>query len=201
MFNWLEYVSIFDYAADQALEVVTNHPISIGFEAPRSCDLYMLLSENEDLSFPDKIEAMTPACVGVGSVGDWKILYRGTAKSCLDWLGAKAYELRRPKHLPPEPDSDLRAQVRSIANDLSHWDHRTGEASDFTDRILDIQYTVDAQGNFLGARLLICFGGPNIWINTQTLEVEGYWGTDRFSACFDDELCLNDFCEDMYMCL
>ena len=62
---------------------------------------------------------------------------------------------------------------------------------------LDIEYTIARDGTYLGARLLMTFGGPNIYINTRTKEVEGYWGTDKATAYFIDNVGLDDwFAED-----
>jgi hypothetical protein len=64
--------------------------------------------------------------------------------------------------------------------------------------MLDIEYTVDSNGTLLGARMLMTFGGPNIYINTRTGEVEGYWGTDKASAQFIDNVGLDDFTVELH---
>ena len=60
---------------------------------------------------------------------------------------------------------------------------------DYLQDALDIEYVCGSDKRYLGARVLVAFGGPNIWINTRTKQVEGYWrgdscimsyGTDSF---------------------
>ena len=78
-----------------------------------------------------------------------------------------------------------------------------GEAYDlysyFADA-LDIEYTIDNNLNFLGARIAVTLGGPNIYVNTRTGYVEGYWGTDKAEAWISSEVCdeINNVFEDCY---
>ena len=44
------------------------------------------------------------------------------------------------------------------------------------------------------------FGGPSIWVNTQSNEVEGYWWLDKAFATFTDNMGLNDYLEELYSC-
>ena len=55
---------------------------------------------------------------------------------------------------------------------------------DYLNDALDIQYIVTGQGEYIGARILVSFGGPNIWVNPHTGIVEGYWGSDSATANF-----------------
>ena len=51
---------------------------------------------------------------------------------------------------------------------------------------------------YLGAEIMVAGGGPTIWVNTYTKQVEGYWGGDRVNVPFSDNLDLDDYCEEMY---
>ena len=53
----------------------------------------------------------------------------------------------------------------------------------------DIRLTVDMDGTMYGARLMVAGGGPNIYINTLTGEVEGYWGVDECHIPIGYEIC------------
>lgn len=53
----------------------------------------------------------------------------------------------------------------------------------FTD-VLDIEYRIDANGEYKSVRLMVAFGGPNIYIDTASASVELYWWGDRASAYF-----------------
>ena len=76
----------------------------------------------------------------------------------------------------------LQDQVNSIAHTIQYgmtFEEAGMDAEEFcsepTDLIsghdyladaLDINYVVSADAQYLGARILVAFGGPNIWIDT-----------------------------------
>ena len=45
---------------------------------------------------------------------------------------------------------------------------------------------------------MVAGGGPNIWVNTQTEMVEGYWGADEISWHFQDNIGLDDYLEELH---
>jgi hypothetical protein len=72
---------------------------------------------------------------------------------------------------------------------------------DYLSDVLDIEYVVSSKKEYLGARVLVAFGGPNIWINTRTKQVEGYWWGDKSIQSYnDDSLNLDDALETLYNC-
>ncbi len=72
---------------------------------------------------------------------------------------------------------------------------------DYLQDCLDIQYIVSGGREYLGARVLVAFGGPNIWINTQSELVEGYWWGDSATARIDgDSLGLDDALRELWEC-
>ena len=73
-----------------------------------------------------------------------------------------------------------------------------GGASEWMEGTYDIRYYVDSSKRYLGAEIMVAGGGPNIWVNTYTKEVEGYWGGDKVLEPFIDNLGLDDYCEEMY---
>tara|TARA_B100000902_G_C26973661_1_gene746679 strand:- start:324 stop:632 length:309 start_codon:yes stop_codon:yes gene_type:complete len=101
---------------------------------------------------------------------------------------------------------ELKNQVITIAKqlenpDLIDWvDENEQSAFDYLHDALDIQYIVDSKKEYLGARILVTFGGPNIWINTQYNKVEGYWGTDTEIWSYKDELGIDGACRDLFDC-
>ena len=101
----------------------------------------------------------------------------------------------------------LRRMCKSIANGISEpeeiTDEETGEkrtetASDWMEGVYDIRYIVDREKRYFSAELLVAGGGPTIWVNLNTMEVEGYWGGDRVTHPFRDSLDLDGYCEEMY---
>lgn len=72
---------------------------------------------------------------------------------------------------------------------------------DYTQDALDIQYYLASDKTYLGARILVAFGGPNIWIDTKRGEVEGYWGAETARASFhDDPMGVADAISDIFHC-
>jgi hypothetical protein len=66
---------------------------------------------------------------------------------------------------------------------------------------LDIEYTVTSDKEYLGARVLVTFGGPNIYIDTRKKEVQGYWGMDKVIMDYtDDAFNLDDTLEMLFNC-
>ena len=57
-----------------------------------------------------------------------------------------------------------------------------GEQATFYDYFqdaLDYEYTIGANGDYLGVRVYMALGGPNIWVDTRRGEIGGAWGADR----------------------
>lgn len=118
-------------------------------------------------------------------------------------------------------DIEAKNQLQDMVDDIAHaiqygmtyeeagMDHEANDcepgdpisAYDWLFDALDIQYIVTGNGEYLGARILVAFGGPNIWVNTQTKEVEGYWWGDYVSARIDgDSLGLDDALAEHWEC-
>lgn len=106
-------------------------------------------------------------------------------------------------------DTELRDHVKGIASNLTNpdlmrgddlWENGEPTAWEYSERALDVEYVISSQREFLGVRLLITFGGPNIWIDTRTMEVEGHWWGDKASAKFDDALDLHGYWEEIWNC-
>lgn len=49
---------------------------------------------------------------------------------------------------------------------------------DYMRDILDVDFTVSRNREYKSCRVLVAFGGPNIYINTASGDVELYWWTD-----------------------
>ena len=39
---------------------------------------------------------------------------------------------------------------------------------------LEVEYTMNLSGELRGVKLLVTFGGPNVYVNTRTAKIEGY---------------------------
>ena len=103
-------------------------------------------------------------------------------------------------------EEQLRRMCKSIADEIT--DGKTQEyidqpkveltADKFMDGVYDIEWTTHRDHNYRAARLLVAGGGPTIWVNTMTDNVEGYWGTDRVKHGFSDQIGLNDYLLEMH---
>lgn len=50
-------------------------------------------------------------------------------------------------------------------------------AWDWLGDVLDIEYRVSSDGRYRSAKVLIGFGGPNVWIDTGSSSLVVYWDT------------------------
>ena len=94
-------------------------------------------------------------------------------------------------------EAQLHRNCKSIAMDITNGKE---DASKWMEGVYDIRYIVDHEKKYLGAMLLVAGGGPTIWVNTWTKEVEGSWAGDRCTHYFQDEIGLDDYNEEMYNC-
>ena len=106
-------------------------------------------------------------------------------------------------------EEQLRRMCKDIADGISSpemiTDEETGEkreqsAGDWMEDVYDIRYIVDREKRYLGAELMVAGGGPNIWVNLQTNTVDGYWGCDKVTWGFVDNIGLDDYLEEIYDC-
>ena len=106
--------------------------------------------------------------------------------------------------------NDLQNHVDQIANQLSNpnqlevwaaeYEQDDYSVFDYLVESLDIEYVVGKDGEYRGARVLVALGGPTIWINTKTNQVEGAWWQDSAYATFDDAIGLDETLEELYNC-
>ena len=98
-------------------------------------------------------------------------------------------------------EEQLKRMCAEIADSITHCSGgKERSASDWMDNTYAIRYLVDQDKSFMGAQIMVAGGGPTIWVDTFTKEVRGYWGTDRVQWYFQDNLGLNDYCEELYGC-
>lgn len=107
---------------------------------------------------------------------------------------------------------ELRAQCKRIADEIGTGNYDMGDweleewggpcAAHYLSDALDMEYTVSSRGDYLGSRVCVTFGGPNIYIDTRNRKVQGYWGGDYVERSYSrDALGLDDYLEDTFDCL
>ena len=105
----------------------------------------------------------------------------------------------------------LKDQVLHIAKCIESGDWGNGEslnydgepvsALDYLNDVLDINYIINSDKSYKGARVLVAFGGPNIWINTRTKQVEGHWWGDSCTMSYRrDEMGIDDAVGELWAC-
>lgn len=58
---------------------------------------------------------------------------------------------------------------------------------DYFSDVLDIEYRIGSDKKYRSVRLLVAYGGPNIYIDTASGSVELYWWTERASYRLTDD--------------
>jgi len=113
-----------------------------------------------------------------------------TANDLQKYVDGIAADLRRLYEADPTDEEREAAEENGDAYDLYSY---------FTD-VLDIEYTISGRGDYLGARIAVAIGGPNIYIDTREGYVKGYWGTDREEAWIPSEICeeIDNIMEEYY---
>ena len=75
---------------------------------------------------------------------------------------------------------------------------------DYFSDCLDIEYRVSGRGRdtFRSVRIMVAFGGPNIYIDTASKAVELYWWGDRASYPLSYDVCdaIDDWAAEMWCC-
>lgn len=106
-----------------------------------------------------------------------------------------------------EDQNRLQQHVDSIAKNLTEGfneelneDGEPMSAYDYLQDVMDIHWILNNDKTYRGARLLVAFGGPNIWVDTERKIVEGFWWGDHAKASFEDSIGLDEALEDLFNC-
>ena len=60
---------------------------------------------------------------------------------------------------------------------------------DYFNDFLDVDYIIDSQKQFKAVRVMITCGGPNIYIDTYSKEVQLFWWAERAAAEIPSDIC------------
>ena len=91
----------------------------------------------------------------------------------------------------------LRRMCKDIADGITEGKSASHWFDDGND-VYNIEWITYQDKSYKAARLLVAGGGPNIWVNLQTNTVDGYWGCDKVTWGFVDNIGLDDYLEEMY---
>ena len=98
-------------------------------------------------------------------------------------------------------EEQLRRMCKNIAQEITDGikiKKQEDRITEWMEGVYDIRYIVDREKRYYSAEMLVAGGGPTIWVNLNTKEVEGYWGSDRVTEPFIDNIGLDDYLEDLY---
>ena len=62
-------------------------------------------------------------------------------------------------------------------------------------------YDPDGDGTYLGVRIMLAGGGPNVYLDTYHEMIQGLWGGDSCKLVISDFEYIDDYWEEMYGCL
>ena len=73
---------------------------------------------------------------------------------------------------------------------------------DYFDEFYDIDYVVGKDKKYKACRVLVAFGGPNIYIDTWDRQVQLFWWSNTATADIPIELCeqIDEFFKMLYEC-
>jgi hypothetical protein len=120
-------------------------------------------------------------------------------------------QILTPSQAEKETDNGLRRMVENIARQLTEGldqedakdyaeDGEEFTAWDYLRDALDINWILNNDRTYKGARVLVAFGGPNIWIDTVNEQVEGYWWGDKCIVSYNDAIDLDATLEELFNC-
>ena len=92
-------------------------------------------------------------------------------------------------------EEQLRRMCKNIAEEITEGKKDTAI---WMYDVYDVEWITHNDHSYKAARLMVAGGGPNIWVNTQTEMVEGYWGADEISWHFQDNIGLDDYLEELH---
>lgn len=106
-----------------------------------------------------------------------------TCASRDDW---QLLEYLEPVH------ADLSAGFSYETNEDGEYRDEDGNPTspyEFICDALDIEVTRSLNGDYMGARICLTIGGPNVWLDTADRELQGAWGGKRVNMYVPYEVC------------
>ena len=116
-----------------------------------------------------------------------------------EWENLKAEFLKKHPFTDPNDKEVYESEDEYVIDEIGEVDNiDEPEQMSITDYINDnslgdIRFEVDEKMELYGGKVLIAFGGPNVWLHDD--EIRGYWGgdTETWSLCSDARDALMEF--------
>ena len=124
-----------------------------------------------------------------------------TGDACI--ANGSSWKESEVKKKPETCNEQLEGMVKNIAEDITDGlkiddTSGTGTVSEFMDHVYNIEWITHQDHSYKAARLLVAGGGPNIWVNLMTNTVDGYWGADKRSYGFVDNIGLDEYLQEIH---
>lgn len=58
-------------------------------------------------------------------------------------------------------------------------DMSAASAIDFLSDVLNIKYVINSDRSYNSGRVMLSYGGPNVWVDTRSRQLEVYWDTSE----------------------
>ena len=116
-----------------------------------------------------------------------------------EWERKKTEFLKKHPFTDPEDKEAYESEDEYVTDNIGEVDDiDEPEQMSMTDYINDnslgdIRFEVDSKMELYGGKVLLAFGGPNVWLHDD--EIRGYWGgdTETWSLCSDARDALMEF--------
>jgi hypothetical protein len=84
--------------------------------------------------------------------------------------------------------------------DTDEWEQQS--LWDYFNDCYDIEYRIGSDKQLRSVQIMVTCGGPNIYIDTASRQVELYWWGDRASYAIDSDICndIDSIFEELYRC-
>ena len=68
--------------------------------------------------------------------------------------------------------------------------------------VYNVKFIVDGEREFENVRLMVACGGPSIWLDTETMNIELYWGGEEMCLPMDYDAVseIRAYGEELYSC-
>ena len=86
--------------------------------------------------------------------------------------------------------------------EIADTDLEVATIGDYFSDFYDVDYIVDSNKKYKACRVLVAFGGPNIYIDTWNQEVQLEWWGEHAETYIPDDLCgaIDEFFKTLYEC-
>ena len=123
------------------------------------------------------------------------------------WLRSRKNYLDEHPELEELTDKEIAEILDEEVGAESDWEWRINDPWQVSLRELleeeslgDVRFDVNQNGDLFGGKIVVAFGGPNVWVADD--EVRGYWGSDecRRSLSSDASRAVFEWFEEQWAC-